>query len=76
MEKLAVGESTTETIKLDRNLSESELLQALKQSMDPIFEHFEEKLVKEGDGKTLHIAVTVNEGKISLQYGIGPVEEL
>ncbi len=64
--------TTTRTFKTSRPVTDSELLNALKNSMDPIFTHFEEKLL-EGDGKVLEIAVSVKEGKIKLQYGIGEI---
>ena len=65
-------ETMTRNFKTSRPVTESELLQALKKSMTPIFAHLEEKLM-EGDGKVLEIAITVKAGKIKLQYGIGEI---
>lgn len=62
--------TTTTRIKTNRPVTESELLNALKNSMTPIFAHLEEKLL-EGDGKVLDISISVKAGKIELLYGIG-----
>lgn len=64
--------TTTTRIKTDRPVTDSELLNALKNSMRPIFAHLEEKLL-EGDGKVLRISISVKAGKIKLQYGIGEI---
>ena len=59
----------TTKIKTARPVTESELLNALKNSLDPCFAHLEEKLL-EGDGKVLDIRVTVKAGTIKLEYGV------
>lgn len=64
--------TTTTRIKTARPVTDSELLNALKNSMTPIFAHLEEKLL-EGDGKVLEISISVKAGKIKLQYGIGEI---
>lgn len=66
--------TTTRRFKTSRPVTDSELLNALKNSMDPIFAHLEEKLL-EGDGKVLEISVSVKAGKIKLQYGIGEMPD-
>lgn len=60
----------TRSFKTTRPITDSELLNALKNSMSPIFTHLEEELLK-SDGKQLDIQITVNAGKISLKYGVG-----
>jgi hypothetical protein len=67
-------ETVTKRIKTSRPVTESELLAALRESMGPIFQHFEEELVK-GDGKVLQIEVTAKAGNIKLSYGIGVMLE-
>jgi len=64
--------TVTTKIKTARPVTDSELLNALKNSMGPIFSHFEERLA-EGDGKVLEISITAKDGKIKLQYGIGEI---
>ena len=63
---------TTRTYKTSRPVTDSELLNALKNSIDPIFAHLEEKLLEE-DGQSLQILVTVKAGKISLKYGVAKI---
>ena len=62
--------TTSRSFKTSRPVTESELLAALRESMTPIFQHFEEELVK-GDGKVLQIEVTAKAGTIKLSYGVG-----
>lgn len=59
-------------IKTARPVTESELLNALKNSLDPCFAHLEEELLG-GDGKVLDIRITVKSGKIKLEYGVGEI---
>jgi hypothetical protein len=66
--------TTTTRIKTARPVTDSELLAALRGSMAPIFQHFEEELMK-GDGKALQIEVTAKDGKIKLSYGVGPMDD-
>lgn len=60
------------TIKGD--FSQSQILNALKGSLDPIFAYLEDKLA-EGDGKFLDIRVAVRGGKISMSYGVNDIPE-
>ncbi len=67
-------QTTTREIKTNRPVSQSDIITALKGSMEPIFDHFEQKLL-EGDGKTLHMSISANGGKVNLKYGITDIEE-
>lgn len=67
-------ETITTTVKTKRPITDSEMLHALKDSMGPIFEHFEEKL-KDSDGQVLVMEVTAQEGKVKLSYGFRSIEE-
>ena len=62
---------TTTHHKLSRPITDSELIQALKNSMGPIFAHFEEKLGDWSEGKVLDIRIIATAGKLKLEYGIG-----
>ena len=59
----------TTRIKTARELSQSELLAAIMESMPPLFEHFEEKL-REKDGQVLEISLSGKEGQIRLRWGV------
>ena len=65
-------DKVTRRFKTSREVTESELLQALRHSMGPIFAHLEEKLLKE-DGQQLSILVEVKAGKITLKYGVSKI---
>ena len=65
-------ETITQRFQTSRPVTDSELLNALKNSMDPIFAHLEEKLLEE-DGQALQILVSVKAGKISLKYGVAKI---
>lgn len=65
-------ETVTTHIETDRKITQSELLCALKDSMDPLFALLEEKLLEE-DGQSLQILVDVKAGKISLKYGVAKI---
>ncbi len=59
----------TTKIKTARPVTDSELLTALKNSMGPIFAHFEEEILK-GGGKVLEISVSFETGRVKMQYGV------
>lgn len=63
---------TTTHIKTQRPVSDSEMVRALKNSMGPIFAHFEEELAKK-PGRVLDIRITAKPGNLHLEYGIGDV---
>lgn len=65
--------TTKTTIKTGREVTDSELLHALKNSMTPIFEDFEEQIQKSG-GKVLHIEVQAQAGRVKLSYGFTDIE--
>lgn len=66
-------DTITKRIKTKREITDSELLDALKNSMTPIFTHFEEEIAKSG-GKVLHIEVTAQAGKVKLNYGFTDID--
>ena len=73
MQRRGIGEMR---IKLtEKGTAVFELLNALKNSLDPCFAHLEETLL-EGDGKVLDIRITVKAGKIKLEYGVGDLVPL
>ena len=65
-------ETVTTSIETEREITQSELLSALKDSMDPLFALLNEKLLEE-DGQSLQILVDVKAGKISLKYGVAKI---
>jgi hypothetical protein len=69
-----MGKRITTSIKTARPVSQSELLKAIQGSLGPVFDHFEEQLLK-GDGKRLDICITAKAGKIRLYYGVSPMKE-
>ena len=68
------GGMTTTRIKTDKPVTQSQLLSALRESMGPIFSHFEEELMK-SDGKILDIRISAKGFNVKIEYGIGEVEE-
>jgi len=66
-------DTVTTRIKTSRPITQSELITALKRSMDPIFAHLEEELLK-GDGKVLDIQITAKGGEVKLLYGVGEIQ--
>ncbi len=66
------AKTKTRSFKTKRPITDSELLAALKNSMGPIFTHFEEKLL-EKDGRILDIRIMAKKGSIKLEYGIGDI---
>jgi hypothetical protein len=62
-------DTVTTHYKTSRPITDSEMLNALKGSMNPIFTHFEEELAKNGGEGTLMIEVTATEGSLKLSYG-------
>ena len=65
--------TTTTRIKTARPVTDSELLNALKNSMGPIFEHYEKVIEEAGGSAVLHIEVRAKEGNLKLSYGFEPV---
>lgn len=65
-------EMTTTHIKTDRPVTDSQMVKALKNSIGPIFERFEEELAK-NPVRVLDIRVTAKPGSINLEYGISIV---
>ena len=63
---------TTTHIKTDRPVTDSQMVKALKNSMGPIFDHFEEELAK-NPARVLDIRITAKPGSLNLEYGIGLV---
>jgi hypothetical protein len=63
----------TKRIKTKCEITDSELLNALKNSMGPIFEHFEEEIAKSG-GAVLLIEVRAQAGKVNLKYGFTDIQ--
>jgi len=66
-------DTITKKVKLKREITDSELLNAIKNSMEPIFIHFEEEIAKSG-GAVLLIEVRAKAGKVNLKYGFTDVE--
>jgi hypothetical protein len=64
----------TKRIKTSREVTDSELINFLKNAMGPIFSHFEEKIAEAGS-KVLHIEVTAQPGKLNLIYGFSDVQQ-
>lgn len=58
----------TKTVRLKKPITDSQMVNALKNSMGPIFEHFEQEIAKDGE-KLLWIEVTAGPGKVNLKYG-------
>ena len=67
------GNTKKTTIKIGREVTDSELLHALKNSMTAIFEDFEEQIQKSG-GKVLHIEVQAQAGRLKLSYGFTDID--
>ena len=63
---------TTTHIKTDRPVTDSQMVKALKNSMGPIFERFEQELAKD-PSRVLDIRITAKPGSINLEYGTGLV---
>ena len=66
------AEMTTTHIKTQKPVTDSELVKALRNSMGPIFAHFEEELASNPE-RVLDIRITAKPGKLNLEYGIGEV---
>lgn len=50
-------------------ITDSELMNALKNSMTPIFKHFEEVITESGGSSTMVITISAEEGGFKLSYG-------
>lgn len=66
-------DTVTTRIKTARPVTVSDLLNALKNSMGPIFSHFESVIAETGGSARLQIEVTVDDEKVKLSYGFAPV---
>ena len=66
------GKVTTK-IKTSRPITDSEMLNALKNSMGPIVEHYEKVIEEAGGSAVLHIEVRAEKEKLKLNYEFEPV---
>jgi hypothetical protein len=65
--------TVTKRYKTARTVTNSQLLNAMKNSMRPIFEHFEIVIAETGGSAELHITVTADAGNVKLSYGFAHI---
>ena len=66
-------QTESETVHLGYEPSIEQLVDAIFNSLEPIKSHLLEKL-ESGEGQILDIRITVDDPKVSMGYGVAPIE--